>query len=333
MICKADFRKSADLHYVFFREVSMEPDSDLIIIGAGGAGLAAAQYGARSNLKVLLFEEMAPGGQALVIDRLENYPGIPEPISGFDFSDRMRRQAEGFGASIRSDSVTGLKKEGDLFVVETSGGKAAAWAVILATGAKHRHLDVPGEAEFSGRGISYCATCDGPFFKGKRILVAGGGDSACDEAMFLAKLTDKLLMVHRKDRFRAQKALAERVLANPNIEVRFLHAVKEIYGTNHVEGVTLVRTDTGEEYREAVDAVFVFVGSLPQTSLVPDVSKDETGSILTNDRMETSIPGLYAAGDVRATPFRQIATAVADGAIAAHSASQYIDEMRGHAYR
>ena len=311
----------------------MEPDWDLVIIGAGGAGLGAAQYGARANLKTLLFEEMAPGGQALVIDRLENYPGIPEPVSGYEFAELLHRQALAFGAEIRSDSVAGLRKEGDRFVVEGSGGAVTAWAVILATGAKHRHLGVPGEQEFSGRGVSYCATCDGPFFKGKRILVVGGGDSACDEAMFLAKLTDKLILVHRKDRFRAQKALAERVLANPNIETRFLHTVKEIYGTKQVEGVTLVRTDTGQEYREPVDAVFVFVGSLPQTALVPDAAKDDTGSILTNDRMETSIPGLYAAGDVRATPFRQLVTALADGAVAAHSASQYIDEMRGHAYR
>lgn len=311
----------------------MEPDWDLIIIGGGGAGLGAAQYGARANLKTLLFEEMAPGGQALVIDRLENYPGIPEPVSGYEFAELLHRQALAFGAEIRSDSVAGLRKEGDRFVVEGSGGPVTAWAVVLATGAKHRHLGVPGEQEFSGRGVSYCATCDGPFFKGKRILVVGGGDSACDEAMFLAKLTDKLILVHRKDRFRAQKALAERVLANPNIETRFHHAVKEIYGTKQVEGVTLVRTDTGQEYREPADAVFVFVGSVPQTALVPDAAKDDTGSILTNDRMETSIPGLYAAGDVRATPFRQLVTALADGAVAAHSASQYIDEMRGHAYR
>lgn len=310
----------------------MKPDWDLVVIGAGGAGLGAAQYGARANLKTLLFEEMAPGGQALVIDRLENYPGILEPVSGFDFADLMRRQAEAFGAEIRSSGVTALRREDGLFVVETSDGPVSTLAVILSTGAKHRHLDVPGEKELSGRGVSYCATCDGPFFKGKRIFVVGGGDAACDEAMFLSKLTDRVLLVHRKDRFRAQKALAERVLSNPRIEVRFNHTVKEIHGSKQVEAVTLIREDTGEEYREAVDAVFIFVGSLPQTALALDAKKDEAGSLITNDRMETSIPGLYAAGDVRATPFRQLITAVSDGAVAAHCAAQYIDEVRGQSY-
>lgn len=311
----------------------MESSWDLVVIGAGGAGLGAAQYGARANLKTLVLEEMAPGGQALVIDRLENYPGIAEPVSGFDFADTMRRQAEQFGAEIRSVGVTALRKEGHRFILDTSDGPVSALSVILATGAKHRHLEVPGEEEFSGRGVSYCATCDGPFFKGKRILVVGGGDAACDEAMYLSKLTDRVILVHRKDRFRAQKALAQRVLDNPRIETRFNHGVKEIHGSKQVEAVTLVRLDTGEEYRESVDAVFIFIGSIPQTALAPDAEKDESGSLITNDRMETSIPGLFAAGDVRVTPFRQLITAVADGAVAAHSASQYIDEIQGQAYR
>ena len=311
----------------------MEPDWDLIVIGAGGAGLGAAQYGARANLKTLLIEEMAPGGQALLIDKLENYPGIAESISGFDFADLLRRQAENFGAKIQTSSVTAIRREAGRFFLDTSDGTISAKAVVLATGAKHRHLEVPGETEFAGRGVSYCATCDGPFFKGRRILVVGGGDAACDEAMFLSKLTDKVILVHRKDRFRAQKALAQRVLDNPRIETRFNHQVKEILGTKQVEAVTLIRTDTGKEYREEAGAVFIFVGSLPQTALAPEAKKDESGYILANERMATSVPGLFAAGDVRATPFRQLITAVADGAVAAHSASQYIDEIRGEAYR
>ena len=311
----------------------MESQWDLVVIGAGVAGLGAAQYGARANLKTLVLEEMAPGGQALVIDRLENYPGIAEPVNGFDFADIMRRQAEQFGAEIRDAGVTALKKEKNLFLLETSDGPVSALTVILATGAKHRHLEVPGEEAFSGRGVSYCATCDGPFFKGKRILVVGGGDAACDEAMYLSKLTDRVILVHRKDRFRAQKALAQRVLDNPRIETRFNHAVKEIHGSKQVEAVTLVRTDTQEEYRESVDAVFIFVGSIPQTSLASDAKMDEAGYLLTDERMETSIPGLFAAGDVRVTPFRQLITAVADGAVAAHGASQYIDQIQGRTYR
>ncbi len=203
---------------------------DLVILGAGAAGMGAAQYGARANLKTLVIEEMAPGGQALLIDRLENYPGLPEPVDGYTWSETMRAQSEEFGAHIMASSVTSVRKEGGLFVVETGDGPVNAKAVIVATGAKHRHLDVTGENEYAGRGVSYCATCDGPFFKGKRMVVVGGGDSACDEAMFLAKLADKVIMVHRKDRFRAQKSVAARVLANPKIEVRFETVVQEIKG-------------------------------------------------------------------------------------------------------
>jgi thioredoxin reductase (NADPH) len=295
--------------------------------------MGAAQYGARANLKALVIEEMAHGGQALLIDRLENYPGLPEPVDGYTWAETMKAQAESFGAEVISSNVESVRKEGDSFVVETGDGPIKAKAVIAATGAKHRHLDVKGEVEFGGRGVSYCATCDGPFFKGKRMLVVGGGDAACDEVMYLSKLTDKVLMVHRKDRFRAQKALAARVLANPKIEVRFETVVEEIKGTKAVESVVLKNVKTGETVEEPMSAVFIFVGSIPQTASLPaELAKDESGSIMTNDRMETSIPGLFAAGDVRATPFRQVITAVSDGAVAAHCAAQYIDEIEGKAY-
>ncbi len=306
---------------------------DLIILGGGAAGLGAAQYGARANLKTLVVEEMAHGGQALLIDRLENYPGLPEPVDGYTWSETMRAQAEEFGAAFASSTVTAVRKEGDRFVVETGDGPLQAKAVVVATGAKHRHLGAKGEEEFAGRGVSYCATCDGPFFKGKRMVVVGGGDSACDEAMFLAKLADKVIMVHRKDRFRAQKAVAARVLSNPRIEVRFETVVEEIKGAKSVEAVALKDLKSGEATIEPASAVFVFVGSIPQTGALPaEVRKDDTGSILTDDRMETSVPGLFAAGDVRATPFRQVITAVSDGAVAAHCAAQYIDGIEGKAY-
>lgn len=311
----------------------MKLNYDLIVIGGGAAGLSAAQYGARANLDILLVEEMAPGGQALLIDGLENYPGLPEPVNGYDFAENMRKQAEGFGAQFLTASVSSLRKEGKEFVVASTEGELRAPAVILATGSKHRHLGAPGEERLSGRGVSYCATCDGPFFKGKRIFVAGGGDAACDEAQFLAKLSDKVTMVHRKDRFRAQRSLAERVLKNPSIKVGFNTVVSEIKGEKKVEAVVLENTETGEKTEVGADAVFVFVGSIPQTALAGDATKDEAGFLLTDDRMATSIPGLYAAGDVRATPFRQIVTACADGAVAAHSAAQYIDELRGEGYR
>ncbi len=311
----------------------MEASYELVIIGAGVAGLSAAQYGARANLKTLVIEEMAPGGQALLIDILENYPGILEPVSGFDLAETMRAQAERFGAEFMSTSVEKVEKQGTGFIVRSSDGVLRAEALIVATGAKHRRLGIPGEDEFIGRGVSYCATCDGPFFKGKRILVVGGGDSACDEAMYLSRLSDKVVMIHRKDRFRAQKALAERVLNNPAISVVFNTVALKISGTKKVETITLRNTVTGETRDEAFDAVFVFVGSDPNTAIVPEVAKDETGSIVADDHMASSVPGIFAAGDVRSSPFRQIITACSDGAIAAHAASQYIDETRGAAYR
>jgi len=314
-----------------FQGVIMKSEYDLVVVGGGAAGLSAAQYGARANLSTLVVEEMAPGGQALLIDGLENYPGLVGPVSGYVFAEAMRSQAESFGAEFLTASASSLAREPDgRFRLETSEGPVSALALILATGAKHRHLGVPGEEAFAGKGVSYCATCDGPFFKGKRMLVVGGGDAACDEAMFLSKLSDRILMVHRKDRFRAQKALAERVLANPRIEVRFSTTVAEIRGDKKVSSVLL--EGPGGRVEEAVEAVFVFVGSIPQAALVPEAARDESGSLLTDERMATSLPGIFAAGDLRATPFRQLVTSCADGAVAAHSAAQYIDELRGKAY-
>jgi thioredoxin reductase (NADPH) len=310
----------------------MDPDFDLIVIGGGAAGLAAAQYGARANLKTALVEELAAGGQALLIDALENYPGVKGPVSGYDFSETMRAQAEDFGAIFVTATVGVLRQERGLFRAETSEGTLSAKAVILATGAKHRRVGAPGEEEFAGRGVSYCATCDGPFFRGKRMLVVGGGDAACDEAGFLAKLSDRIVVVHRKARFRAQASLAERTLRNPNIEVRFGTIVRQIKGGKKVESVVLEEVEDARTYEEPFDAVFVFVGSIPQSALAADARKDGEGHLITDDRMETSVRGLFAAGDVRASPFRQLVTAASDGATAAHSASQHIDEIKGEAY-
>jgi len=316
----------------------MQTDADLIIIGAGPAGLTAAQYGARSNLSVLVLEQLAPGGQALLIDMLENYPGIPPGKTGFEFGEDLRRQAGDFGAQFLSGQAQSLSKEGDVFTVVLGNGQTkSAPAVIIATGAKHRTLDIPGEKEFSGRGVSYCATCDGPFFKNKKIFVVGGGDAACDEAQYLSKLTGQVIMIHRRERFRAQKALAERVLANPNITVRFNTVMQEIKGDDKVASVVLAGTD-GASCEENADAVFVFTGTIPQTSLVSGVSGglkaelDGAGCIVTDACMASSVPGLFAAGDVRATPFRQVITAAADGAVAAHCAAAYIDSLKGQAY-
>lgn len=310
-----------------------EVDYDLVIVGGGAAGLTAAQYGARAALRTLVIEQAANGGQCLLIDGLENYPGFPEPLNGTDFTERFEEQAKNFGAEFEIATVQKINKEGESFTLSTEGGEITASAVILATGAKHRTLDVPGEAEFQGKGVSYCATCDGPFFKGQRILVVGGGDAAFDEANFLAKLSDQVVLVHRRESFRAQKSLVKRVMDNPNIEVRTNTVVKEVrgapnmFGIEAVDSISFENRATGEEYSEPFKAMFVFVGSIPQTALAEGVEKDEAGYIVTDDHMRTSLEGLYAVGDVRTTPFRQLVVAASDGAIAAHDASAYIDRL------
>jgi thioredoxin reductase (NADPH) len=291
-------------------------------------------------------EQLAPGGQALVIDVLENYPGnvgltdpegtrIAEPRTGYEFSRDLQRQAEAFGARILAEQVVGLRKEGNRFVLALGNGETrTAGAVILAAGAEHRLLGIPGEKEFTGRGVSYCATCDGPFFRNKRIFVAGGGDSACDEAQYLSRLSSQVVLVHRRNRLRAQRALAERTLKNPHIEVRFNTVIREIRGERKVSSLVLERSDdtgkgTGETWEEAAEAVFVFAGTVPRSSLAPDAEKDENGYILTSQRMESSVPGLFAAGDVRSSPFRQVVVAAGEGAIAAHCAAGYLDALAG----
>jgi len=305
-------------------------DADLIIIGAGPAGLVAAQYGARANLKVLVIEQIAPGGQILVIDRLENYPGVTEEISGYEFSLALYKQAETFGATFLTETVTSVKKDGHFSVGLANGKTLTSFALILATGSKPGLLGVPGEKEFAGSGVSYCATCDGHFFKNKKMFVVGGGDAACEEARYLSNLTDKVILVHRRDTFRAQKALAERTMKNAKIEVRFNTIIKEIKGAGKVKSVILENNKTGKVHEEETDAVFVFVGTVPQSSLAGSLGAklDEGGCIVVDQKMATNIPGFYAIGDIRTNAFRQVVTAAADGAIAAHNAADYIDEEK-----
>jgi thioredoxin reductase (NADPH) len=318
-----------------FPEEGMKADRDLIIIGAGGAGLAAAQYAARANLAPLLLEELATGGQALIIDNLENYPGFPEAVPGTELARLFEEQAVRFGTEIQYTGVQKLTFSDGLFTVHTDDGPLASLAVILATGAKHRTLDVPGEKEFAGKGVSYCATCDGPFFKGQPMVVVGGGDAACDETAYLAHLSDSVMLLHRRNRLRAQKTLAERTLHNPHIQVRFNTELKEIRGGAKVQAVELLDNKTGKTYEQKTSVVFVFIGSTPQTRVIEGlgVKLDHGGYVETDQRMQTSLPGLFAAGDVRATPFRQLVVAAGEGAVAAHAAAQYIDELKGDAYR
>ena len=316
-----------------------ESQADLLIIGAGPAGLTAAQYAGRANLTVLVIERMIPGGQALLIDVLENYPGnvqrtnangevIAPPRTGFELAQDMHGQAQAFGAAFLSEEVVALAKDGNGFTVTLAdGGQYSAPAVIIATGAAHRKLGIPGEEQFSGRGVSYCATCDGSFFKDKKIIVAGGGDSACDAAQYLSRLSSQVILVHRRDRFRAQKALADRVMRNRHIEVWFNTIIQEIKGDTKVTSVVFDRNGTIHE--EAADAVFITVGMTPQSSLVSglNVVLDESGYIVTDQKMASAEPGLFAAGDVRCGSFRQVIVAAGEGAVAANSASHYISEL------
>lgn len=298
---------------------------DYIIIGAGVAGLASAQYAARGGLNTIVLEGTSTGGQVTQIAELENYPGIYPAVNGYDFIDTMQKQAESFGAQIKQVTVISIDKKGDDFVVTTKKDTYIAPALLIATGAIHRNLEVPGEKELTGRGVSYCAVCDGPFFRNKRIVVVGGGDSACSEAVYLSTLSKDVSIIHRRDSFRAQKAVSDKMLA-AGVKPVYDSVVKSINGTNKVESVTVENVKTGEKYDLPCDAVFVFTGMLPQTSLVEMLPKDEGGYIITNENMETAIPGLFAAGDVRSKSFRQIVTAAADGAIAANSAKKMINE-------
>lgn len=309
--------------------------TDIAIIGAGAAGLSAAAYGARAGASVTVLEQMAPGGQLMIIDQIENYPGFDTGISGFELAGKFEAHANAFGARIEYAEVSGVQKEGDTFVITSSGGTLKARALILATGAAHRSLDVPGEKEYFGKGVSYCATCDGPLYRKKKILVVGGGDSAVQETLYLANLSDQVTIIHRRDRFRAQAQLVDRLSSNSNVRIVLSTTLQEIKGDGkHVSSAVLRDEKTMETREESFDAIFGFVGIIPQTqvALQLGLELDQTGYIKTDEQMKTSMPGVFAAGDVRNTPFRQVVTACADGAVAAHQAQEYIDSITGNSY-
>ncbi len=301
---------------------------DFVVIGAGAAGLTAAQYGARSGLDTLLIDSGETGGQALNISNLENFPGFYPAVKGTTFIKNMKDQAQSFGAEIAQTKVQSIDKIKNKFVIETAGGKISAFTVLIATGAAHKKLGVPGENEFNGRGVSYCATCDGPFFRGGKIVVVGGGDSACEEAFYLSSLADSVILVHRREELRAQKAIQQKIQKAKNISVLFNTEVEKIEGDKKVNGVVLKNNKTGTTENIKCDAVFIFVGMNPRTELVNMLRKDEGGYLITNYRMETAVSGIYAAGDVRAKPFRQLITAAADGAIAANQAHAYVTVLK-----
>lgn len=309
--------------------------TDLAVIGAGPAGLSAASYAARAGLDTLVLEQTGTGGQMLFIDRIENYPGFPEGITGYELAQKFEDQAALFGARIEYAEVHEAARDDGGFVLQTSMGTVRSKAVILATGAVHRPMGVPGEDEYRGKGVSYCATCDGPFFRDKPILVVGGGDSAVQEALYLTGLTDRLTIIHRRDRFRAQAALVSRLESNPGVTIRLNTVLREIRGDGRqVTSAVVENTRTGEVTELDTAAVFGFVGMIPQTAIAVQLGAelDNAGYVITDSGMATSVPGLYCAGDVRNTPFRQVATAAGDGACAAHKAQEYISALEGRAY-
>ena len=296
---------------------------DYVIIGAGCAGLASAQYAARGGLSVLVLDVAGAGGQVLQIADLENYPGVFPAVDGATYMMTMQKQAEAFGAKVVQAQVLSIDKTGASFLVKTKKASYEATCLCIATGAIHRNLEVPGEKELSGRGVSYCATCDGPFFRNKKIVVVGGGDSACSEAIYLSTISSDVSIIHRRDKFRAQQAVIDKML-EAGVKPVYDSVVKSINGQGRVQSVTIENVKTGEQSELSTDSVFIFTGMLPQTDLVEMLPKDPSGYILTDENMETSVPGLFAAGDVRSKPFRQVVTAVSDGAIAAHVASERI---------
>lgn len=300
---------------------------DVIIIGSGPAGLGAAIYGKRAGLDTVVLEKQPmSGGQVLNTYEVDNYLGLPG-INGFDMGMQFREHADKLGAVFMEADVTAIEDQGAKKVVKTDKGDLEAKAVIVASGAAHRKLGVSGEEEFAGRGISYCATCDGAFFKKKTTAVIGGGDVAVEDAVFLARFCEKVYLVHRRDELRAAKILQDQLFSLPNVEVLWDSVVEEIEGGETVSGVVLKNKKTGETVKKAVDGVFIAVGITPNTySFSHPLEMDAGGYIKAGEDCRTSVPGIFAAGDVRTKKLRQIVTAVADGANAVTSVQEYFTE-------
>lgn len=297
---------------------------DIVIVGGGPAGLAAGLYAARARRKTALLEKGVIGGQIALTELVENYPGVSS-VNGFDLAQTMLKQAESYGLETQSAVVTALEKEGKQWLVRTTEGEYAGKAVIVTAGADYNRLGVPGEERLTGRGVSYCATCDAAFFKGQHVAVVGGGDAAMDEGLFTTRYADRVTAIHRRDQLRAGAILRERAFANPKMEFVWNTVVTEILGDGAVSGVKLRNRESGEESAMDVAAVFIFIGQHPNTDFLRGlVSMDEGGHVLVNEWMETGLPGLYAAGDARQNAARQVVSSAGDGATAAIAAEHYL---------
>jgi len=306
----------------------------VIILGSGPAGLTAGIYTGRAELEPLLFTGSEIGGQVSLTMEIENYPGFPEGITGPELVERMQKQAERFGCRVIVDTVTEVKLDEHPFLLKTQSGKEhRCKALIITTGARPRRLGVPGEAEFLGRGVSYCATCDGFFFRGKEVAVIGGGDAAIEEALFLTRYADKVRVIHRRDRLRAHRALQQRAFKNEKIEFIWDTIVTAINGDQKVSSLTLKNIKTEEVSELPIDGVFVYIGHVPNTQLFEgQLAMDEQGYLITDELMRTSVPGVFAAGEVRDRRFRQVVTSAGQGCAAAIEAEKFVAELEDRAY-
>ncbi|MFH1577761.1 MAG: thioredoxin-disulfide reductase [Candidatus Omnitrophota bacterium] len=309
---------------------------DVIIVGSGPAGFTAGIYASRGGLKSLLIECQMPPSQAVVTDLIENYPGFPDGIDGFGLIDRFKTQAKNFGLELYSgkvDNIISPGPEANVWQIKAGDKVYRSSAVILAVGARPKELGVQGEEGFRSKGVSYCAVCDGAFFKGKDIVVVGGGDSAVGEALYLTRFARKVILIHRRNRLRAASLLSRRLKENKKIEFIEDSVITQIYGKDKVEGVNLKNLVEQTQSRLVCDAVFIAVGYTPNTDFLADlVELDDRGYILTDQAMQASKPGIFACGDCRKRPLRQVITACGDGAVAAISAIEYIDRLKGQSY-
>ena len=297
---------------------------DMVILGGGPGGYTAALYAARAGLKVLVLERLSPGGQMALTSEIDNYPGFPQGVDGFELGMKFQEQAERFGAVTEYAEVRSLELRAEPKVIRTSEGDYFAKTVVLATGAGPRKLGLSNEERLTGRGIHYCGHCDGMFYRGKTVALVGGGNSAVGEALFLARLAEKVILIHRRDTLRATKLYHEALEKLPNLEIRYSSAVTALRGEDRLSGIRLRDLKTGQEEELDVAALFVSIGRTPNTALVRDQLELQDGYIPADESTKTAIEGVYAVGDLRTKALRQIITAAADGANAAHAAEEYL---------
>ena len=305
-------------------------EKDVVIIGGGPAGLTAGIYHKRARLDTILIEKLAVGGQIILTDIIENYPGFPEPITGMELANRMKDQAKNFGLEIISDEVLEIKKKDEKFIVKTWGEEFSCKGIVIASGSQPRKLNIPGEAKFTGRGVSSCATCDGPFFKDKKVVVIGGGDTAIEEGLYLTKHASKVYIMHRRDKLRATKILQERAFKNDKIEFIWNGLPQSFEGENKIEKMIYKNKLTDKENELVIDGIFIFVGITPNNDFIKKsdmgLKLDEKGYAIVDKDLKTNIDGIYGAGDIIKKSLYQVVTAAGDGAQAAFNLQKYIEE-------